>query len=245
MTDRAVSDVLGFVLVFAIIVSTVGLTMGLGMGGLRDTRNVERLNNAQRAFDVLADNFDRLSRGDAPSRATEVKLSDADLSLADPVSIDVALNGTALYNATTQPLVYDAAGSESLVYVDGALLRAGPEGAVMVRDPGFVFGRERTLVPLLTLSQQPGSSSSVGGSTTVLVRGERLGRTVLINSTPTPDYNLSVRVATAGEPRARAWKRYFEGEGLTCTSPAGGDVTCWLVTDRTYVQVVNVAASFE
>ena len=245
MTDRAVSDTLGFVFVFAIIISTVGLTLGLGLSGLEDTRDAERLTNAERAFDVLADNFDRLVDSGAPSRATEVKLSDSQVSLVDPITVTVSADGSAIYGAETQPVEYQSDGGEKLMYVNGAIVRSGAGGAIILREPGFVFGPERTLVPVVEVGLADGSSTGVGGSTTVLVRGERVSRTVLVNSIEEPDYNVSVRMETRTEAHAEAWRRYFVDRGLTCSDPAGGDVACWRSTERVYVQVVRVELAFE
>lgn len=77
MNDRGVSDTLGFVFVFAIILSTVAVVTTIGMAGLQDTRDVERVNNAERAFDILGDNMEDIADRGAPSRATEVKVEEA------------------------------------------------------------------------------------------------------------------------------------------------------------------------
>ena len=80
MLDRSQSDVLGFVFVFAIVVSTIGLVFATGFTGLQDARDFERVNNAERAFEVLRDNVgDMIYRG-APSRVTEIKLASASLA---------------------------------------------------------------------------------------------------------------------------------------------------------------------
>ena len=56
--DRAVSDVLGYVLIFSLITSSVGVVYVAGYGSLDSLRNAERFNNAERAFDVLDSNLE-------------------------------------------------------------------------------------------------------------------------------------------------------------------------------------------
>jgi len=55
---RAVSDVVGYVLVFSLVSLTVGVVSVAGVGALQDARDVEQANNAERAFDVLGDNVE-------------------------------------------------------------------------------------------------------------------------------------------------------------------------------------------
>ena len=58
MRDRAVSDVVSYILVFALIISTVGIVSVSGISGLQDSRDGERVENAQRGFDLLADDVE-------------------------------------------------------------------------------------------------------------------------------------------------------------------------------------------
>ena len=94
MDERGVSDVVGFVLVFALVTATVGVVYTTGIQGLTGSRDVERVNNAERAFDVFANNVDDVIRRGAPSRATEVKLADADLHYGAPVTVNLTLTGS-------------------------------------------------------------------------------------------------------------------------------------------------------
>lgn len=46
MTERGVSDVVGFVLVFALIITSVGVIYTDGLTSLQDARDAQRLSNA-------------------------------------------------------------------------------------------------------------------------------------------------------------------------------------------------------
>jgi len=62
---------MGFVFAFALVTASVGVVYTTGIGGLEDARENEQVTNAVRAFDVLHDNIEDVTREDAPSRATE------------------------------------------------------------------------------------------------------------------------------------------------------------------------------
>jgi hypothetical protein len=248
-TDRGVSDTLGFVFIFALILSTVGLTFALGFGGLQDTRDFERLNNAERAFDVMGDNFDDMVRRGAPSRATEVKVADAQLRLADATTFNVSVdNGTATESVEfdAQPIVYDT-GDGRIVYVNGAIFREDAGGSVIVRHSEFILSQERVLLPIVA-TRSAGDTDAVGGTTTVLVRaqtpeGQRgsFGFTVA-ETTETVDVTVNVT-----SQRPDVWKRELGRHAdVSCDPIVGDSVSCSVTgTQRAYVQQTLVGITFE
>jgi len=235
--DRAVSDVLGFVLVFALVTATVGVVYTAGLAGLQDARTDERVENAERAFDVLASSVDDEIRRDAPSRATEVRLSDARLSYGDPVAFNVTFLGSGdNYSVSTRPVVYSAEGGR-VVYEGGAVLRDNDDGERMVREPPMTFG-DTAVVPILVA--RASGSEAVGGSRTVLVRTEMAKRQVFARRAAGP-YTLRVNVTS---PRAPAWQRYFEDEAGASCSLAGDTAVCEFQADSVIVPVYKMDVEF-
>jgi hypothetical protein len=109
---RAVSETLGYILIFGIMISTITAATVFGFGGLEDRQAVEKVTNVERAFDVLADNFGDISRYEESSRATEIRLAGGTIRLADSVTVTVGQwdSGSFVTNETTtvtfQPLIY-------------------------------------------------------------------------------------------------------------------------------------------
>ena len=240
---RGVSETIGFVFVFALVTASVGMVYTTGIGGLEDAREDEQLTNAVRAFDVLGDNVEDLSREGAPSRATELKLSGASLGFGDQVRIEVQVNDTgsdanASYAMSTRPLVYT--GSEGkAVFCAGATFRVDDGSAAMRTEPGFIVGgpeSNTSVVPLLVTYPRSGSGG-IGGSSTVLVVGYRksvgLGGSFETGMAPS-DSDARVNV-TVESPRAAAWGRYFESEGMRKLDASDEKVTYQFRTDRLVV----------
>lgn len=246
MTDRAVSETVGFVFVFALVTASIGVVYTTGIGGLEDAREDEQLTNAVRSFDVLADNVADLRREGAPSRATELQLSGASLGFADPVRIEIRVNDTApdsdanaTYGRNLRPLVYDAPAGEA-VFAAGATFRADGGSAAMRREPGWIVDDRRSVVPLL-VTYPRGNSTGVGGSSTVLAVAHRQrpnppGR---FEASPGSAANVTVTVES---PRAAAWGRYFESRGMTPSGPStdaanasDGVVSYHFETERLFV----------
>ena len=209
VNDRAVSEVVGFILVFSIVLATITIVYVGGFSGLTETRDAEQMNNAERAFDVFANNVDEMARNQAPTRATEIKLSDARLSTTSHKS--VSTNATWFdgpHTAGPVGLVYDAGTDTQIVYEHGAVIRVDPGGAVMLREPDFIFDERYVVIRYI---ETRGADQTVQGSTTVLVRSERTDVRLLASESTPVSNNVTFRIET-DEERAEIWKQYLDSE---------------------------------
>jgi len=218
-TDRrAVSETLGYILVFSIIVTTITTATVFGFGGLEDRQAAEQVTNVERAFDVMADNFRDISRYEDPSRATEMRLADGTLSVGDPVTVTVAAgeqNGEEFVereqqNVTFRPLVFQSDGG-SVAYESGVVFRSSGSDSIARSSLPFVVGEETALVPV-TATSLGSSTSAVGGDRTALVVGERRPTARTLENR-TLDANGETLVVRIDSPRADGWDRQLRAEG--------------------------------
>ena len=241
MPDRGQTETLGFVLVFAIITASIGLVFATGFTGLNDVREFEATNNAERAFEVLADNLEDVTHRNAPSRSTEIKLSQAELRVADPIQIRFD-HPAAGFNVTygVQPIVYDAATGTELVYVQGAVIRAQGEDAVMVHESTLILNESRTVVPIVQTRLE--GNRQVSGTTTTLVRAD-LSQTRLVYANQSPTGPVWINVTS---PRAGAWRAHLEESYPDATCTQVGDTTsCSVAAERVHVTLIQVDVSLE
>lgn len=227
--DRGVSDVLGYVLIFSLITASVGLVYTSGYGALNDARNAERFNNAERAFDVLDSNIDDVVFGHSPSRATELKLSDATIGYGEPVVVNISLDTGESLQTRLDPVVFAIGDDRELVYSNGAVIRTDGSNSVMRSEPRIRFG-DRTMISIIETRSR---SQAISGSSRVLIRTVASTQDVY-NYTDASGYEVTLNVTTE---RTDAWKRYLETEtGNDCTV-SGGTVTCSYEADSVFVQV--------
>ena len=217
---RGVSEIVGFILVFSLVVGTITLVYASGISGLDDTRDAERITNAERAFDVLANNFQQMGRGEAPNRATEIKLSEAQLSTSTNRKVSINASGMDTAAAASPVTIrYNPGSDTSIVYENGAVIRVDNGNAVMLEEPDFVFDDSDVVVRYI---EPRGSGQSIGGtSTTVLVRAERTTSDVLVNRGISN--NVTIRMRTHPD-RADVWEDYYTEQAEAATG--GTTPTC-------------------
>jgi len=206
--DRAVSDVVGYVLIFSLITISVGVITVGGFSTLQDRQDAERINNAERAFDVFAANMEDVYRDGAPSRATEMRLSGGTLRYGEPTNVTLRRADNADINWTAQitPIIYSDSGTE-IVYEAGAIIRDERGGSVVLRSPPYRFGSERALLPLVRTTR-PVEESPVSFEGTIRVESTRTSIDAGIGpelADPSGDLEFEV-----DSERQEAWNRYLE-----------------------------------
>lgn len=259
MNDRAVSEILGFTLIFALILSAVALVSVIGFADLDDTRQFEQSNNAERAFDVLADNMDDVLLRGAPSRATEIKLTNAQLYTGDQVTINISANDSTrglanLNNSvyTYQPIVYEGEGNTQIIYSNGAVFRDQRDGGRVVRDPPFVIEQDRLHMPIAKTQTRTGSAQSIGGTTIRLRAIEAdAARSLDVLARDTPYRNVTINVTS---PRYELWENYLSeqpGVRSCATDETTESVVCRVAyngagtPERISINRVSINVQFE
>jgi hypothetical protein len=213
--------------VFALVVSTVILVALVGFGALEETRDQEELNNAERAFDVMADNMADIHEEGAPSRATEISLQSAQLEVGDSIMINVtAINqsgGSEINEFPIDPIVFSS-GDSQIVYSGGAIFRTQNDGGFIVKAPPLLHDSDDLLLPIVQ-TRHRGDISSTSGQT-VRVRAENRQRRPVpgFNEAPT---SLQTIVINVTSPRAGLWETYLsDRQEMSCTMPQPDNVRC-------------------
>lgn len=248
---RGVSDVIGFVLVFSLVTATVAIVSLSGFAALENVREAEKINNAQRAFDVLADNTKDVYEGGVPSRATELSLANAQLGTGSTITVNVTARNTTTsrnitVSRTTRPITWTDPTNDgtALVYSLGAVLRAQQDGGIVSRDPPFRLESNRSVIRIVeTTVDQP---RVVGGSTVQVRTSLSNDRVVAVEDPPEFD-ELWLNITT---PRADLWSRSLdERPGADCsvvTLSGDNKVACELGTeDGFYVTLTQIRVEIE
>lgn len=212
--DRGVSDAMGYVIVFGVVIVSVSVIFATGAGTVEDLRHNAETTNAERAMKVFGSNIADIYERGAPSRSTEIKLSGQDITLGEQEAINITVedaSGSTVgqYRIVGRPVVFTAP-EATFSYTFGMIGRISNDGVLVREQPPFHFDSQQTI---LTVVQQSGSYESLSGSSNaIMIRAVSSDTSVLqMNSSST--YLVTIEVDTTKD-RARLWQRYFENKGL-------------------------------
>lgn len=246
---RAQTETLGFVFVFSLILLTVGAVYAGGYPALQEARDAEQSNNMGRAFEVLDDNIADILRYEAPSRATEVRLTGGRMALGDNTSIDVTVTNTSnashnlTFNERARPITYTD-GDTTFALSFGATLRSDDGNALMRSEPDWILEGDRTVIPFVQFL--PGSErTSVSGDSTVLIVADASASRSVRSFTPADGARANVTVTITSD-RAEAWGRYLERQGMNEIDGDGSDdqVRYWYETESVYFPKQRIEIAF-
>ncbi len=191
--------------------TSIVLIYTVGIAAMEDIQHGEAMNNADRAFDIVANNIDDVRRNGAPARSTELQFAGGHLAAQGQVSIELNVSHQSGSNQTLLTPISYTREQTSLHYTSGAVLRTDHGQGYVVRDPPMAFDENRTLLSIVG-TQLPGATESISGSGPVQLAVRQNGppetspRTLTVTNASDPvAYNLSI-----DSPRYQAWGQYFE-----------------------------------
>lgn len=257
--DRALSEVVGYILIFSLIFLTVGFVSLNGLPTLDSAKQSEQTKNAERAFDILENNLAEIYGQGAPSRATEISAETGAVELREPVVMNVSLTeNTPDENVTfarseINPIVFTGLGDTEYVYAGGAVFRQVSDESVMLQEPPIDFGDERGFI---TVVRTFGDDDLSAGGATVLVRASATRRAVLAADTSLSNNRYKqLTINITGSPRQDNWQEFLESElpdpNTSCTT-GGGSLECEVDLDmsgeevrQTFVTVQEIKIAIE
>lgn len=218
--ERAVSEVLGYVMTFSLVVTAASLLFVAGQGTVGDIRDDEQINNGDRAMIALAENMNDLSSARGPKREGEIRLAGGTLTFDDGAAMTVTVDDGGTTVGPTPigsgSLVY-ALNDRSVRYESGAVFRGGPESVVMEREPGLRCTGENAILSSLSLSLASGNADSYAKRGSVLIVGERVESTLLYPESPDPSAGEVDVTLDVTSINGDAWDRYLTDSGWTET----------------------------
>jgi len=226
---RGASEVVSFVLVFAVVFAGVGVVQTAGLDTLGNVRDQHRTDSAERAFLTLSGSIDDVRRG-APGRSGTLRLGSGRLVVeAGPaVTVDDG-GGNRTFGTGTLSYRVD---STSVSYASGGVFRADRDGSVVLREPATACRRgpaNATIVSVVAFHSRRGGIDTDGPASVVL-------RTVDTATWEVDQVELNVSTTRNGP----AWGRYLVRNGWTETAPS----TYACGGNRTYVRRTTVDVRF-
>jgi hypothetical protein len=244
--NRAVSDVLAFTIVFAIIITSVAIVYSVGFSSISELQGEEQNRNAGRAFEALGKNFDGIERGKAQERAGSLSLRGGSLVVQEDATVNVSVfSGGGLAEttgATTMGSLQYTSGKTELAYQGGGVFRSDAGSSVVVEAPRMTCEADRAVV---TVVRVVSSENGIQADGVVSIGAARAGGPNLVF--PNSTYSAQAERVTVNLSDTRhgeAWERHLVEDGNWQGS--GGDYACDFggSTGTVYVRVVTLRVTF-
>lgn len=224
--ERGVSEVLGYTLIFGLILISITAVAVGGVDSLRSVRDVEQMNNAERAFEVLADNTADIYRWDAPSRATEFSVGGATLFTGTNTTIRIwdEDDGTPSRTFTITPLVFRSEQGNQIVYEAGAIFRTRRDSGRIVKTPPHKWTGGGSNVPIIVIVGTYATATQSVAGTDVIARMKTRERFVAFQGETFANASITIE-----SERADLWKRYLDeqaGIDGQCSQGSPTTTTC-------------------
>ncbi|GAB3018305.1 DUF7289 family protein [Natronobiforma cellulositropha] len=167
-TDRGVSEVIAFILVFAIIIGSVGILYTVGFQSMGDYQEGEQLRNAERAMSALSENFNDVVRhGAIEERSGELALRDGRVAVDENgTTLEISVNGSLEHTVETGSITYQR-GSSVIAMEAGGVFRGvdgEPTQSAVIERPHLVCSpdRETALISVLEIDSEAEARSIAG-----------------------------------------------------------------------------------
>lgn len=239
LDKRGLSDLIGFVLTFGVILASVALASMYGLDALGQFQQNEQVNNAERAFTVLSENLNDIERGEAPKRTSEIDLNEGSLGVVDDTEFTITVEGSAPPAGTAPPpsgsdwtetvqtdAIRYSRDDATVIYENGATFRStDPSGGSIVESkPELVCTENRAILSFVVLETDTNREL---GSGTVRITGIHNTSEVLYPTgrNASASDGTAVRVGVVS-PRQQGWRTYFIGDQENWEEPSPNTYEC-------------------
>lgn len=249
--SRGVSDLVGYVLMVAVILVGVGLTATVGVDAIDQARMNQHLQGAERGMELVDGHIDDLQQSQAAVRSTELALGGGQLSVnasdaRSAITVNVSGTGDSPTRYSMGALTYRH-GDAVVASEGGGVFRRSPRGnPVAVAEPSFRCDDDRAIVSLVTL-QGRAVNHSYGGDVTLVLRAHTSSVLFPVNRTGADSQAESTGVnLTIHSEHASAWNETLKDgtQWQASSDPAGPRLRCAPDDGTVYVRqtVLNVTA---
>lgn len=216
--EAAVSETLGYILLFAIVTLSMGIIYVIGYPALQSNIDANVFESAEQSFIVLQSNMNRVAFDQTPVKELKINLMDSSISVGNQSNITIQ------YGATTIPVetgeIMFEKDRKIISYEMGSVFKNyGRDGVVMVSEPPiYITEIDGTNVTTIGLISVNGDAFVSGKGITTLTL--KHNSSTLDKTTGTTTVNIQINSINAGK-----WEEYLEEEGFTITSSTDTSVS--------------------
>jgi hypothetical protein len=215
--NAAVSETVGYILLFAIVTLSMGVIYAIGYPALQSNMDSTIFESAEQNFVVMQSNMKRVAFDQTPVKILKVKLQSASLSVKNESNITVSYDSETIY--CPGGTIEFARDDKAINYEMGAVMKSyPPRGMVMVSKPQIYIEEINNVnVTTIGIVSVTGSETQSGkGIASIIMKHQ--------NSSIAKSPGLTNVTVTVNSKYAPKWEQYLEETGFTITSASNSQV---------------------
>jgi len=233
-SDRGISDLVGYVLTFSVLIASVALVSSVGFQQLEDMRTDEQLSNAERAFRLMERNLDEIQQSQAPIRSSEIDLHDGTILTNNSgaeavVTIQRASGGPHVMTIPLNDIRYEVE-DKVVAYESGSVFYSDEYSNDVLEDgPEMICTDDAAVLSFVTIRSETAQQFLTGGTVSVTASLKNTTLRYPMSRTGPDSVEDSQAVTVEFESRYdEAWNVYFgqRSEDWTQVSPPNPEFRC-------------------
>ncbi len=205
--NAAVSETLGYILLFAIVTLSMGVIYAIGYPALQSNIDANVFESTEQNFIVLQSNMDRVAFDQTPVKVLQMKLQESTLSASNSSSITISYDSNTTYY-TAGEIEYLRKDNTITYEMGGVFKHYPPDSSVMVSKPSIYTGTinnvNSTTIGIVSVS---GNESVSGNGIATITMKNNESQMSASSGTSDLTVNLSSRYAPE-------WEKFLDENGF-------------------------------
>jgi len=206
--DTGVSETIGYILVFAIVLTGIAGIVLFGVTMLNDAKNRNNFQNVEQGFTVVQSDMKRVAMEKAPMKASKMRVEGGTLVMDfNASSIRVDFDGHT-YDNFTGDISFDSSSDMKVLSIEnGGLWKTygGPMNDIGVLPPR-IFASAANNAIVINVIRLKGNDSSFGGAGTISLNMAYVSNNVYTYNSAVPG-DVTITVNTT---YPTAWARFIQ-----------------------------------
>ena len=206
--DRGVSESLGYVLIFAIVLTGIAGIVFVGVTILNDAKDRNNFQNVEQGLGVVQSDLKRVAMEKAPVKTSKLHIEGGSLATNfTAAKIRVEFNGNTYQNTTGEITFQSATSGLKTISIEDAGLweSTGPQSDLGIAPPR-IFSSPTNGAIIINVIRLNGTASAIASAGTTNIVMEYAGNRVIPIHAPAPG-DVTITVSTS---YPNAWARFIQ-----------------------------------
>ncbi len=218
--DKAVSETIGFILMFGIVIISMSFIYMMGYPLLQSNMDTSVFESAEQSFIVIRSDMKMVAFEQVPIKVMKMKMHSSMLFFENSSSIVIRYDGNTL-NYSTGSIRY-IKDNDELIYENTAIMKSYSQGGDLMVSKPSIYSTSIDNINVTTLGVvQTRGEGSASGSAIVDLRMQH-NSSSLIRTDGTTDVNVTIN-----SDYAALWSDQLQQAGFTTSSLTDNSVTAY------------------